>query len=117
MSGRCFLLFLDCSLFRSVLVLELRDLFIDGRTLGFGIAPDVHDVGGFESPNEGLDPWNNGQETDPTHDIHCFGIRMLARDGDPARQTENKYQGNEERRTQYDKGCESDVVPEVELKT
>ena len=70
------------------------DLFVNGLSFGFGVASNVHNVGGFEGPNKRLNPRHRREEADITHHLYGFGVGMLAGNGDPPRQPRQPYQGD-----------------------
>ncbi|MBP8786926.1 MAG: transposase, partial [Azonexus sp.] len=63
------------------------NFLIDGPCFLARETPDVDNIGWFEGPDERLNPWvNRRQESCPTQQIHCFGVRMLTGNGNSARQ-------------------------------
>ena len=76
------------------------------------------DHGGWpEGPAESLDPRHDGKEANPTHQVDRLGFRVIARNRDAARKSQNEYSypetGGDEDGENY-KGC---VVPEANLKS
>jgi hypothetical protein len=63
--------------------------------LFFGQIANVDHSGRFERPNQRLDPGHDGQETDPTHEIDCISLGVLAGDGDATGKAQNEYGGAE----------------------
>src|SRR5215470_6595143 len=51
-----------------------RQLFRDLTPFGFGKVANIDDVGGFESPDQGLDPGHDDQEAGVTHQIDRFSL-------------------------------------------
>jgi len=82
-----------------------------------GRAANIDDRGGFEGPDQRLNPWNNGEEADPAHQVDGVGFGMLARDGDASRQPENQNGGGKPRHDDREHGQEGGVIPEAELKS
>jgi hypothetical protein len=57
------------------------DVFVNGAGFLLREAADVDHVGGFEGPDESLDPRHDRKKTGPAHEIDGFGVRMFAGDG------------------------------------
>ena len=56
-----------------------------------GQIADVDHGGRLEGPAEGLNPGHDGKKANPTHQVDRLGLRMIARDRDAARKSQNEH--------------------------
>ena len=58
--------------------LQFRNFLVDSFRFGFWISTNVYDLRRPEGPDECLNPGDDCEESNPTHDLDGFGVWMFS---------------------------------------